>query len=486
MKRLGISMLHGSLGLSLLASCHSAYAQAPGPASSSEVRVQSAGPPPEAPSCQPGIRQEYTPYSDCDGLVQDARQDRSKTGFHATNGNGVLYTSEAFVFMSAHADVKPEDRENFAHLVQDVQVERGLINRSPPRGHQPGAGKEGWDDYVGLVAASHALGGDARGVARDVLEYGIRTGFLFNNINPGTNIGADGKADPSFVFARYPEFPAHLFFAAGMVPPPGLRLLWAGAITAGSTELGPLILQWLMVNSTPRNLGAVAPECAIAKRRWLERFARRYPGGIKDALRDYFTDKTHPLIAAAVDLPEGDDAVGLQGILVEAATVIEAMVEAVLEEVSTIQKLADAKLKSLASRANPAVGDVLKVIDAGIDVAGAAIDVALLIEHDAFAELQSLTDPDARRQIVEDARHEIEKLTVDVAKKVDGATSEAAKAVRVEGSRIVSWIKEKAELLRHPPRPPGIHIAPPHPHLRCFPPWHICHDACIGPTKHCH
>lgn len=227
------------------------------------------------------------------------------SGFLQPDGNGVLNTSEAFIFLVAQGQATDVDRRHFVGLIRSVQVEPGLINRKP--GDR--ASLEGWDDYVGMVAASRFLGGEAQVIADEVLAYGIRHGFAYNNVQPGNPIN-DGGLGPWI--GRYPYFAAHLFWSARQMPPRELMLAWAAGILweakgiKASNNFGDMILQWIIVRSAPKRLALMCPECEVARKEWDHHFMERFHGGIQELIRAYSHPPDEPLIALAAAPPEVD------------------------------------------------------------------------------------------------------------------------------------------------------------------------------------
>jgi hypothetical protein len=275
------------------------------------------------------VRPHFAEYTDSTGLVQEGKN----PGSPVDAGNGILYTSELEIFLVARHEVTDADRHHFVELIKKVEVPNhpGLINRNP------GADKtlEGWDDYIGMVAAAHFLGGEAQEVAAQTLSYGVAHGFIFNNVKPGDPFGPEDNGGP--LFARNMAFPAHLFWAARAVPPAHLRALWAASIAKFTGDPSGALLQWLMVRVTPKNLELIAPECALARKQWLKEFSNKYPGGIQDLVGKYMTDKNHPLIAYATDIESEALPITFSGLVLDAIAFAETVVGLTLDATAALE-----------------------------------------------------------------------------------------------------------------------------------------------------
>ncbi len=95
------------------------------------------------------------------------------------NENGVLFLAYFLVLLKLGEIDDATDRNGFSNLVHDLQEQFGLYNRHPGN-HEA---LEAHDDYVGIAAVSSLFGFP---FASQILQYGTKTGFCFNNLSPGT------------------------------------------------------------------------------------------------------------------------------------------------------------------------------------------------------------------------------------------------------------------------------------------------------------
>ncbi len=103
-----------------------------------------------------------------------------------SNGNGLLYTSEACVIMELrHVSYA---REKIYNAIKTAQVKPGLFDRSPELTDQ----EEAPDDYIGLGALAGICG--FHDIARDILNYGK----------------GDDQASGATVVTLYPDEFSHL------------------------------------------------------------------------------------------------------------------------------------------------------------------------------------------------------------------------------------------------------------------------------------
>lgn len=240
------------------------------------------------------MRDAFGRYCDANGLIGlDANP-----GVNIADGNGVLFTSEALVFLHRAGKVNDADRQRLVTLVRSLQAKPGVINRNPPAGfHET---QEGWDDYIGLTVASRLLGDDAQTLAREVLVHGQNSfpPWFYNNERENLR-DHTGELNIRATFGRAPWYIAHFYWCAGETPPEHLQVAWAacvGSYGSDPEDFGGWILQWLMIQALPDDAPLL---CRSAARAWMKRFRTRFPEGIRGAMAGYFRDQNHPLIQFA-------------------------------------------------------------------------------------------------------------------------------------------------------------------------------------------
>lgn len=102
-------------------------------------------------------------------------------GFHrrtAGNDNGILFITYFYYICYTRDIVDTEDSTRFLRAVKDLQVEPGLYNRNPGRDDGPDA----LDNYVAIAAGSALFG---LPFAADLVDYGVRHGWTYDNTRPG-------------------------------------------------------------------------------------------------------------------------------------------------------------------------------------------------------------------------------------------------------------------------------------------------------------
>lgn len=117
-------------------------------------------------------REIFEHYVDRDGLVTIDRDPTPQS-----TGNGLLFTSIYLVLQKLRGEITDEDGNKFIKPILNCQIEPGLYNRNPGR-----PDREAWDDYVGIAAVGAML---YRFFSTEIVQYGSRNAWCFNNENPG-------------------------------------------------------------------------------------------------------------------------------------------------------------------------------------------------------------------------------------------------------------------------------------------------------------
>jgi hypothetical protein len=211
------------------------------------------------------ILSELQEYTDVDGLVHP-----NHLPGRSASGNGLLYTSEAYIMLKDHGLFDSALREHFLSILASCQVEPGLYRRSPVHPHQQGP-----DDYKGVAAASGIL--ELPHIAEQILVYGetrpvkfkglllseqshpawwrvvldklfgwVTLYYNYNNVNPGT-------VHRSSWLGRQNQLITHLKFAAGRKPGLFAKLYWCAVIlnsmSADKNNNDAWIMSYLLVRT---------------------------------------------------------------------------------------------------------------------------------------------------------------------------------------------------------------------------------------------
>ena len=238
------------------------------------------------------IRDGFTQYTDANDLVSQSKQLPSP-GRSTGAGNGVLFTAEELIFFAKRKFSSDADRRRLVNIVQSLQAAPGLINRNPPNGYHDD--QEGADDYVGLTAAAHILGGDADIISKAILAYGDVHGWFMNNARRDSSLDNSGKRNVSAIFLRFPQYIAHFHWCAGLPADPLSETVWAAVMANGARgdeTAGKIALEWLMLQCLPENASLVAKTGAMT---WVRNFDHNYSGEIGTVLARYFNNPQHPL-----------------------------------------------------------------------------------------------------------------------------------------------------------------------------------------------
>lgn len=228
------------------------------------------------------LKDEIANWTDSDGLVTPNYRPQTKD----ETGNGILYTSIAHCLMVMRGELRDTYDYNMFYCVMrscqvpDARPRRlkpvpnvisGLFHRSPNKTQE----LQGDDDYIGVCAASKLM--DAP-FAREILKYGRKHRWSFNNLEPG-------KWTPRTWFGRKPQFVAHVMFSACQMPPLYLRLLWCASLLLSGLSRSSTgwMLSWLMTISAE----GISPMCDQAISLWRCLLRRSKFKSMKGVLRDH-------------------------------------------------------------------------------------------------------------------------------------------------------------------------------------------------------
>lgn len=234
------------------------------------------------------MRTDFAEYTDINSLLQN-KKDPSE----GCSGNGLLFTSHKMVNIYLLGLLKGCDVLDFNRAVSSCEVAKGLYDRS-----RNDRSPESLDDYVGVVSASARLASRHR---FDVLDYGKKYRWCFNN--------TPDRFQVSSWLGRFPAFIAHCYFAANERPNMILIAAWAVSIAtcarSNPQSQDEWLLSWHLIN-TYRGYCAKTQTsywvCDAAVKKWKNRFAEAWPGGMKAVAAKYFNDPEHPLAKYFVDI----------------------------------------------------------------------------------------------------------------------------------------------------------------------------------------
>lgn len=203
---------------------------------------------------------DFSKYEDKHGLIQP--------GIGIGSYNGLLYTSIAVVLLRKHGQDDAALRYILNMKKCQSPLDPGLYNRTP----EGIGGQEGPDDYIGICAASRAL-------AFQVVDYGRRNLWNFNNVSPGT-------FSLKSWLGRQPGLVAHMLYGANQLPGAFRRFSWAVGIllSAGAkpTNQDIWMLSWLLITAFERIDGAPSLMGRLAVAWWDRQLLKKFgPEGLK-------------------------------------------------------------------------------------------------------------------------------------------------------------------------------------------------------------
>lgn len=178
----------------------------------------------------------YKHYTDLDGLVTSDKDPQKWS-----TGNGLLYTGIFYTILALNDELTDDDRQKFEAAVSKCEVMPGLYNRNPLR-----PDLEAQDDYIGIACASYFTRSK---FALDILNYGKKTGWHYDNTNP-KNDALSVWHDRFFGLVAF-------YYMAARQPVPFFRKLGFNSnlrrmIDAPLTQVNAKILTWLMISVAKR------------------------------------------------------------------------------------------------------------------------------------------------------------------------------------------------------------------------------------------
>lgn len=98
------------------------------------------------------------------------------------NDNGILFAAIFYYVLDDLKLLDSKDKERFEEAVSRLEIIPGLYRRKPGDERS-----EAHDNYLGIAACSYLF--DTKH-SKDILDYGGRNGYLYNNTNPGVFLPA--------------------------------------------------------------------------------------------------------------------------------------------------------------------------------------------------------------------------------------------------------------------------------------------------------
>ncbi len=92
------------------------------------------------------------------------------------NDNGILFASIFYLVLDELKLLDWADKERFLEAIEHIEIQPGLYRRKPGDDRS-----EAHDNYLGIAACSYLF--DTKH-SKDILDYGGRTGYLYNNVDP--------------------------------------------------------------------------------------------------------------------------------------------------------------------------------------------------------------------------------------------------------------------------------------------------------------
>lgn len=99
-------------------------------------------------------------------------------GANSDSGNGLLYTSVFIALLSELNQLQNIPSDWFQSRVRGCYYQIGCLERTPQNTY----GQEQWDDYLGVVVGCLLL--KETKIPRQILWYGLKDAFFFNNSTP--------------------------------------------------------------------------------------------------------------------------------------------------------------------------------------------------------------------------------------------------------------------------------------------------------------
>lgn len=231
------------------------------------------------------LKNEIPDYRDSDFLVHPWKLYPDKSN---KSGNGVMYTSEFYSLLTLNNELNEEDKRMFKFIMQRCQVEPGLYKRSPDHTDQNGG-----DDYYGLLTgAYHTQNYD---LAQEVIDYGNKHFWIFNNVKPGSLFHPDGRLNFSAMFFRFPALIAHAYWAANKTPPLFFYFIWCLVVAFSCTKgrengTDPFRITWSLVK-TNDSRGWLAK---LVSKLFYKRLKKHFPNGTMNEVALVYYQTGHP------------------------------------------------------------------------------------------------------------------------------------------------------------------------------------------------
>ena len=241
-----------------------------------------------------GIREDFQPYIDANGMLAPNPQPQPPTG--KGSDNAPMFTAEYYDMLQKSNQLTDQDKLDFAQKINQCIWPQGILCRAPT--NQPDSQEE-VDDYYGALSGCKLVGNTD--IPRKFLQAMCKYLTFMDSTNPGKlgNWNAFMFRQPQLlacmVSAGFPSFLNPLHWLVRILTFP--FYLYAAVVIALScigTDIGNTDarrLAWHLIQ-------AVAPTsllCCLASKIWYNRLYSYYPNGMNDVASIYYSPKnTNP------------------------------------------------------------------------------------------------------------------------------------------------------------------------------------------------
>lgn len=221
------------------------------------------------------ILDDYKPYIDKYGLVQD------KPG--NTSGNGIRYTAEAMYAVLISRNWESQSGVFVHDAFQSILYCSSFGLRTETRFYlkrHPDGEPTTIDDYTAAIFASWAIG-ETVGLTRHFLAAGPKQNYIYAP-----------DFDPKFFLGRFPQLFCIANWVAKRKPSKFQELFWMISVFQGAIHKGQdeKVLSWMLVEIGRGRRWIFKPLIWF----WRKKLKKHYPYGIGQVLSDYYGNPDHP------------------------------------------------------------------------------------------------------------------------------------------------------------------------------------------------
>lgn len=225
------------------------------------------------------ILEDYKPYIDKYGLVQD------KPG--NTSGNGIRYTAEAMYALLTHEDWNEEIAATISRLcfaIRDCKNSLLFENLGTGRFYlkrHPDGEPTTVDDYTAAIFFDFLIGDDV--ISKCFLDAGPKQNYMY----------APDEGDFRFFMGRFLQLYCIANWVAGRKPSLAQEFAWFSSVLMGAFQDGQdeKVLSWMLVEIGKGRRWIFKPLIWF----WRKQLRKHYgPNGIGQVLSDYYGNPDHP------------------------------------------------------------------------------------------------------------------------------------------------------------------------------------------------